>query len=711
MRVGALRERCILRSKVDIMLLLIVSASVIATGCGRSDSSPVSVAAGAATACLRPTCEEVPVKRGDVTVSVSADGALQFVNKADLFFRAEGRVSSVDVRVGDIVEKGQVLATLDRASLELAVATAKVSLGEAEEALDELLEPVTSEELLDAELAVAVAQNALRVAEEEFNLAQEGPTEQELAQSVADVSATQVALQEAEEALKLLIEGPTTEEFAEAMESVAEEKSSLLKAEQNLADLKSRVSSTVGVEEAESNLALAGADLEEAQATSAELEAGPDPSVVSESQQLLELAQIDVLTSELELARLEEKTEVLVLPAEWDLAEARLARALLDVEEAEEALEEVLAGATELELTRARLEVVAAEVAVAKAEQTLEVAKVGPTEEELAAIEDLIKAINLGLEAAHQKLAELSAIPDPLKIKEQEDQVALALANMKEAEENLGKLSSGADPELVREKHANLTTVGDALVDAEEALALLRDGSDPSDVELKRKEVGFAQAAIVRAQDDLDNWTIDAPFDGIVSAVNVEYGQDVEPNYGPRTESEDALIELLDTRVLEIVALVDETDVSLVKIGQDVNITINALPDTAIHGTVVNVSTVAADEAQGKDAASQPNDAAYEVIISAEAKGLTGLSLLEGMTVITDVVIDQRSDVLYVPTAATLDVNGQESIVEVVDGVTVSSVTVATGIRNGRFVEITEGLKEGEVVRVDRSKVVVPISQ
>ena len=154
--------------------MLLTAVAVIATACGTQDSGSRAVVNDRPAVCLKPTCEEVPVKRGDVTVSVSADGTLQFVNKADLFFRASGRVSSVDVRVGDTVQKGQVLANLGLSSLELGVAEAKVSVQDAEVALQELLEPVTQEELQAAELTVSVAQDVLNSAGEDFVLAQNG---------------------------------------------------------------------------------------------------------------------------------------------------------------------------------------------------------------------------------------------------------------------------------------------------------------------------------------------------------------------------------------------------------------------------------------------------------------------------------------------------------------------------------------------------------
>lgn len=691
-------ERCDLRGKVYVMLLTAVA--VAAAACGAPDSSPGSVAGNRPAVCLRPTCEEVPVKRGNVTVSVSADGTVQFVNKVDLFFRAPGRVSSVDVGVGDTVQEGQVLATLGLSSLELGVAEATVSLQAAEEALQELLEPVTQEEFQAAELAVSVAQDVLQSAEDEFGLAQAGATEQELAQAVADVSASQLALQEAETALEQLLAAPTTAELAGPIESVAQGRSAILAAELELADLMSQVGPTE-VAEAASVLALAAANLEDTEATLATLEAGPDPLSVSELQRELELAQIQVLRADLVIADLEDS--ILVSQEQEDLADAELDRAVLDVDEASAALELLLSGPTDMELSRAQLDIVAAEVAVAKAEEALDLAETEASGEELSVAQASVDAIKLGLEASQQALEELNASPDPLKIRELEDQIALAQANLKNAEGSLTKLRSGPDVELVGGKLTARSLALEALIEVEATLVELRGGPDPAQVELHRKEAAAAQAGLVEAKDQLNNSTIEAPFDGIVSAVNVEYGQDVEAEYGPLQEFEVALIELLDTSVLEIVALVDEDDIGRVRVHQRVDITVNALPDMRVTGVVESVSTVAV-------AGAPTNDTSYEVTISAEPEQATNLNLLEGMTTAAEFVIDKRSDVLYVPVGA-LRGTDQSAWVEVVDGQTVTGVDVVPGLKNTRLVEVKEGVEEGQIVRVYRSATAAPIGQ
>ena len=74
----------------------------------------------------------VKVSRGDIVVSVTADGKLSLPQHRQLTFGTTGTVAQVKVEPGDRVMEGQVLASLDTASLELAVRTAELAIKTAE---------------------------------------------------------------------------------------------------------------------------------------------------------------------------------------------------------------------------------------------------------------------------------------------------------------------------------------------------------------------------------------------------------------------------------------------------------------------------------------------------------------------------------------------------------------------------------------------------
>jgi HlyD family secretion protein len=105
------------------------------------------------------TWQTVPLQRGEMTVSVNANGVVHSNQTAVLPWRTTGSVSEVNVKVGEPVSAGQVLATLKQSSLPQAVILAQADLIQAQRALDDLQTSSTQES--QARLAVEQAQKAL----------------------------------------------------------------------------------------------------------------------------------------------------------------------------------------------------------------------------------------------------------------------------------------------------------------------------------------------------------------------------------------------------------------------------------------------------------------------------------------------------------------------------------------------------------------------
>lgn len=79
------------------------------------------------------------VRSGDIRVSASGSGALAAAEQVDLSFSTAGTVAELNVKVGDHVAKGDVLARLGRIEkLEADVASRQVALLEAQQALTTL---------------------------------------------------------------------------------------------------------------------------------------------------------------------------------------------------------------------------------------------------------------------------------------------------------------------------------------------------------------------------------------------------------------------------------------------------------------------------------------------------------------------------------------------------------------------------------------------
>jgi HlyD family secretion protein len=161
---------------------------------------------------------------------------------------------------------------------------------------------------------------------------------------------------------------------------------------------------------------------------------------------------------------------------------------------------------------------------------------------------------------------------------------AAARARVREAEQAL----RAAEAMYRRQKAlAEQKLLSEAEVDqAESAIETARSAAQTA-----RQEVARADAAVAGASDNLRKTRFVAPFDGVVSALNVEAGENVITGTmnNPGTE----ILVVSDLSRMLVKADVDETDVVEMKVGQKAKITVDALPDTSFSGTVTDVGNTA----------------------------------------------------------------------------------------------------------------------
>jgi len=105
------------------------------------------------------------------------------------------------------------------------------------------------------------------------------------------------------------------------------------------------------------------------------------------------------------------------------------------------------------------------------------------------------------------------------------------------------------------------------------------------------EEVSRSQAQVQGAEDRYRKTRFEAPFDGVVSALNVEAGEIVIT--GTMNNPGTQILTVSDMSRMLVRADVDETDVVDVRVGQKAKITVDALPDTSFVGTVTEVGNTA----------------------------------------------------------------------------------------------------------------------
>jgi multidrug efflux pump subunit AcrA (membrane-fusion protein) len=120
-----------------------------------------------ATASSTTTKQVVDVTKGSMSETVSAEGTVAAADTDDLSFASSGTVTAVNVKAGDTVKAGQVLATIDSAELQAAVASAEADVADAQAKLSDDRSSSASDAQISAdESSVASANDALANARE-----------------------------------------------------------------------------------------------------------------------------------------------------------------------------------------------------------------------------------------------------------------------------------------------------------------------------------------------------------------------------------------------------------------------------------------------------------------------------------------------------------------------------------------------------------------
>lgn len=157
------------------------------------------------------------------------------------------------------------------------------------------------------------------------------------------------------------------------------------------------------------------------------------------------------------------------------------------------------------------------------------------------------------------------------------------------------------------------------------------------------------------------------------------------------TESDDGTLTAFtlasnDTMILSV--NVDELDINSVSKEQEAEVTLDAIEDKTFTGTVTKVSNSASSTNGGV--------AKYTVKISIPKDE----KMKAGMNASATIIVEQKKDVITIPVSAVSEKGGESFVYtkKDSDGNLSGEQTVTTGLSDGDMVEITEGLSEGDTV-------------
>jgi len=193
--------------------------------------------------------------------------------------------------------------------------------------------------------------------------------------------------------------------------------------------------------------------------------------------------------------------------------------------------------------------------------------------------------------------------------------------------------------------------------------------------QLKLSEISLELAKL-----DIDNYKIYAPYDGLVLSSAYKEGEYAGPGV--------PAVSIISSDFI-IKAEVNETDVVNLKVGQDVNISLDAYFENKLNGKIIEISPISTNIG---------GVVSFELMVKPEIEN--GPTLLYGLSASLDITTSSVEDVLYVPIQSVFEEDGKSyvSIPNEDGGVDKSEVT--TGVFNYDFIEIKSGLNEGDIILI-----------
>lgn len=276
-----------------------------------------------------------------------------------------------------------------------------------------------------------------------------------------------------------------------------------------------------------------------------------------------------------------------------------------------------------------------------------------------------------------------------------------------------GVVSSGATLRRVQSEYNRAKELYEKKLISEAELEQAR-----TSFEVAKAQFEQAQAALNQANEDLNKTVIYSPMDGTVTQLKVELGERV---LGTSQFQGTAVMTIADLSRMECRVDVGENDIVLISLGDTARIEIDAFPNRKFTGVVYEI----ANTAKTKGLGTQEEVTNFEVKVRILDKDVL---LRPGMSVTATIETETKERVLSVPIQSittrtpkdthdklteeesddvqnlTLEKRKQKDASQVKEVVflynegTAKMVEVKRGISDNSYVEIIEGVNEGDVV-------------
>ena len=220
-----------------------------------------------------------------------------------------------------------------------------------------------------------------------------------------------------------------------------------------------------------------------------------------------------------------------------------------------------------------------------------------------------LESVQANADVVAQKAAIDTALADSAAaeagLKSMEDAVRTAQATLERNRAELDRTKSNLDraTELYNskllakqdydQKKAEYDTAVATMSEAQARIAQAKSQQSQSRQQLDsaNKRIAQLRANLTRYSDVLEKYFVTSPIDGIITNLPVRMGETVVP--GVQNSAASTIMTVADMSLITAEVKVDETDIVNVKVDQQAEVTIDAIPNQTFKGHVVEIGNTA----------------------------------------------------------------------------------------------------------------------
>ncbi|MCM8712056.1 efflux RND transporter periplasmic adaptor subunit [Clostridium sp. SYSU_GA19001] len=183
-------------------------------------------------------------------------------------------------------------------------------------------------------------------------------------------------------------------------------------------------------------------------------------------------------------------------------------------------------------------------------------------------------------------------------------------------------------------------------------------------VEQNKLKVSTAKTNLANAKENVTKMTVTSPIAGVITAVNNANGDSVQTGK--------SVLTVVDMSSIKVKVSVDELDITKVKLGQKAEVKFDAIKDKTYEGTVESIA---------QTGTTSNNVTTYDVVVG--IANPEGIKL--GMNANVNILVESKENALVIPAEALIEQNGKKYVrVESTDSSASGTNTQAEGGQNSQ---------------------------